>query len=353
MQIARQDLNAAVARGIIDAATAAALGQFLDERRAEAGRPWFDAIHVLWYAGALIVITAMGLFSTSAFSRFGGRALTLTAVAYAIVFGAAGHFLWYRRNLRIPGGLLVTVAVTMAPLATFGVQDALGWWSHGEPGAYRDFFVWVKGSWLFMDAAAVAVGAMALRFYRFPFLVMPIAVGLWFASMDLTPWIFGIDWQDGSLAWKQREIVSLWFGLGVLAIAWWVDVRSRGDFAFWLHLFGLLTFWGGMSMLDSDSELSKAIYCLINVGLLALSLFLGRRAYMAFGTLGVGGYLGHLAGDVFKDSLLFPFALSLIGVAIIAAGLLYYRRRHAIDRWLMHNLPRPLAMMRPPHARAA
>src|SRR6266852_3780512 len=324
MQISRQDLDAAVARGIIDAASAEALAQFVDRRRAEASRPRFDAMHVLWYAGALIVMAAMGLFSTNAFSRFGGRALTLTAVAYAVVFAAAGHFLWHRRNLRIPGGLLVTVAVTMAPLAIYGIQDALGWgiqgdpgwWSQGDPGAYRDFFVWIM-------------------------------------SMDLTPWIFGIDWYSGNLAWEKREIVSLWFGLGVLAIAWWVDVRSRGDFAFWLHLFGLLSFWGGLSMLDSNSEVSKAIYCLINVGLLALSLFLHRRAYMVFGTLGVAGYLGHLAGEVFKDSLLFPFALSMIGVAVIVAGLLYHRSRHAIDRWLARNLPRPLAALRPPHARAA
>jgi len=34
------------------------------------------------------------------------------------------------------------------------------------------------------------------------------------------------------------------------------------------------------------------------------------------------GYLGYLAGRVFKDSLLFPFALSLIGLAIIALGVL-------------------------------
>ena len=353
MHTSRQDLQAAVAGGIIDAATAEALARFFEQRHAEAGRPRFDMTHVLWYAGALIVIAAMGLFSTNAFSRFGGRALTLTAIAYAVVFAAAGHFLWHRRNLRIPGGLLVTVAVTMAPLAVFGIQDALGWWSHGDSGAYRDFFVWIKGSWLFMDAAAIVAGAVALRFYRFPFLTMPIAVGLWFMSMDLTPWIFGIDWHSGSLAWEKREIVSLWFGLGVLLVAWWVDIRSRGDFAFWLHLFGLLSFWGGMSMLDSHSELSKAIYCLINVGLLALSLFLNRRAYMVFGTLGVAGYLGHLAGQVFKDSLLFPFALSLIGVAVIVAGLLFYRSRRAIDLWLARSLPRPLAALRPPHARAA
>ncbi len=349
MQLIKQDLDAAVAQGIIDAAAAEALERFLRRRSDEAGRPRFDIVHVLWYAGALIVIGAMGLFSTTAFSRFGGAALTATAIIYALVFGAAGHCLWHRRHLRIPGGLLVTVAVTMAPLATYGIQDMLGWWSYGDPGAYRDFFVWIKGSWLFMDAAVIVAGAVALFFFRFPFLVMPISVGLWFMSMDLVPWIFGADWRG----WHEREIVSLWFGLGVLIVAWWVDVRSRGDFAFWLHLFGLLAFWGGMSLLDSDREWSKAFYGLISLGLIALSLFLQRRAYMVFGALGVAGYLGHLADKVFKDSLLFPFALSAIGIAVIAAGLLYYRRRGVIDRWLARSTPRPFAALRPAHARIA
>jgi len=98
---------------------------------------------------------------------------------------------------------------------------------------------------------------------------------------------------------------------------------------------------------------SKAFYCLINVVLLALSLFLQRRAYMIFGTLGVAAYLGHLASEVFKDSLLFPFALSLIGVAVIASGLLYYRHRHAIERWLTERLPGQVLALRPPHARPA
>jgi hypothetical protein len=36
-------------------------------------------------------------------------------------------------------------------------------------------------------------------------------------------------------------------------------------------------------------------------------------AYAVFGAFGITLYLGHLADVVFKDSLFFPFALSLIG----------------------------------------
>ena len=102
----------------------------------------------------------------------------------------------------------------------------------------------------------------------------------------------------------------------------------------WLHLFGILTFWGAVTASHSDSEIAKAVYVALNVGLILLSVFLGRRVYAVFGALGLAFYLGHLAEKVFKDSLLFPFALSLIGIAIIAAGLLYHRRRDTIAAWL-------------------
>jgi hypothetical protein len=341
-----QDLQRAVAAGVIDAGRAEALWQFLGERPGADLRPRFDLVHVLWYAGALIVIGAMGLFTSLAFATLGGGVLMPIAALYALLFTAAGQRLW-QRGLRIPGGLLIAVAVTMAPLFVYGLQDALGWWTHAEPGSYRDFYVWIKASWLPMELATIVAGLVALRFWRFPFLVAPIAVALWFMSMDLVPWFFGEDWDS----WDQRKIVSLWFGLAMLLVAWVVDLRARGDFAFWLHLFGLLAFWCGLTLLDSDSELAKALYCLVNLGLLLLALFLQRRAYAVFGALGVAGYLHHLAYVVFASSLLYPFALSLLGVGVIAAGLLLHRHQAALERMLAERLPPALRSLRPAHAR--
>ena len=179
----------------------------------------------------------------------------------------------------------------MAPLAVYGIQDALGLWgTFGRPGTVHDFYVWIKGSWVFMEVAAIVVGAIALWRYPFPFIVMIIAFALWFMSMDLTPWIFG----RAEFSWDERRIVSLWFGLAVLVAAFIVDRKPRdGDYGFWLHLFGLLAFWGGLSLSSSGSELGKLFYCLLNVGLLLLSVVLARRVYAVFGTLGIAGYLGH------------------------------------------------------------
>jgi hypothetical protein len=353
LKMRREDLERAVAARVIHAEQAEALWRFLEVAAAgEAGmamRPRFDLVHVLWYAGALIVIGAMGLFATLALAQLGGGALAVIALTYAVLFGFAGDRLW-RRGLMIPGGLLITVAVTMAPLFVYGVQDALGWLHGAGHVGYRGFYAfcrWSIGSWVPMELAAIAAGLIALRFYRFPFLIAPIAVALWFLSLDLAPWVLGREW-DG---WRPRRLVSFWFGLAVLVVAWVVDIRARGDFAFWLHLFGLLAFWGGLTSLDSDSELARAVYCLINIGLLALALFLQRRAYALFGGLGVALYLYHLAERVFQDSLLYPFALSLIGLAVLGAGLLLHRHGAALEQALQGRLPQALVALRPAHTR--
>ncbi|MBX6369389.1 MAG: DUF2157 domain-containing protein [Rhodospirillales bacterium] len=350
LSLSRKDLDAAASAGVIDEAAADALWNFLATRHRLYAAPRFDFVHLLWYAGALVVIGAMGLFSTEAWSRLGDGALLATALVYGAAFAAAGAYLWHRRGLRVPGGLLVLCALAMAPLAAFALQSAFGWWTDGEPGPYRNFFRWVKASWVPMDVATIVAALLALRYFRFPFLVMPIAVALWFLSMDLAPWILGEDWKE----WTGRAWVSLWFGLAVMALAWGVDLRSQGeDYAFWLHLFGGIAFWGGMTAMESRSELWKAVYCAVSVALLFLSVFLARRVYAVLGGLGVAAYLGHLSYEIFEDSLLFPFALSLIGIGLIAAGLVYYRRGRAIEAWLEKRFPPFLSALRPAAAGGA
>ena len=276
MQFSEHDLRAAVTAGALDTNALSRLLDFLATRQssvpsvAAAPAPQFDLAHLLWYAGALIVMGAMGLFSTLAFSSMGGGALTATAIVYAILFTIAGHHLWYVRNLRIPGGLLIADRGLDGAARGLRHPGSLGLWGQfGRPGTVHDFYVWIKGSWVFMEVAAIVAAVIALRFYPFPFIVMIIAFALWFMSMDLTPWIFG----RSEFTWEERRAVSMWFGLGVLVVAWAVDHRPRGgDFAFWLHLFGMMTFWGGLSMKSSDSEIAKALYCLLNVGLVLLSV---------------------------------------------------------------------------------
>jgi len=94
------------------------------------------------------------------------------------------------------------------------------------------------------------------------------------------------------------------------------EPRSE-DFAFWCYLFGLMAFWGGLTSMDSDSEVNRFIYLLVNIGLIAIALFLKRSAFLVFGAMGVYAYIGHLAYTVFEDSFLFPFVLAFLGLTMI------------------------------------
>ncbi|MFP3499052.1 DUF2157 domain-containing protein, partial [Pseudomonas sp. SIMBA_059] len=91
-------------------------------------------------------------------------------------------------------------------------------------------------------------------------------------------WFFG-----SPFSWEQRREVSLWFGLGLLVVFLVIDGRTREDYARWGYLAGLAAFWGGLTLLDSGSELGKAMYCLINVALMGTAVLLRRPVFMVFG----------------------------------------------------------------------
>lgn len=353
MTFTDSDLRAATREGIITNTQLDSLLAFFATRPATATSgapsalraPAFDVAHLLWYSGALIVIGAMGLFSTLAFSQMGGKALLVTALVYAAIFAYAGDHLWTKRGLKTPGGLLIAIAVAMAPLAVYGFQDTFGMWANSErPGDYKSFYVYIKGGWFMMEVVTIAAAALALRFYRFPFIVLIIAFALWFMSMDIAPLLM----TKGTDKFEFARQVSIWFGVGIIIAAIIVNARQRaGDFAFWLYLFGVITFWGAVTVTSGGTNLQKAIYCLMNVAFLGLAVFLGRRVFAVFGTIGIAMYLGDLAEKVFGDSLLFPFALSVIGVGIIGLGLYYYRHQHEIAAWFDTRMPDVLKRLRP------
>jgi hypothetical protein len=330
----RTQLEGAVQAGIISREQADRLAEFLAPRQET---PTFTFVHVLYYLGGMIAIGAMSLFMTLGWNTLGGWGGFFTASIYLGLALLLTHWFLQEKHLPIPAGIMATLAVVMVPLAIFGAQMALGYWSEAKP--FRDYHVFIDWRWLMMELGTLAIGLVLLWRYRFPFMLMPIAVTLWYLSMDLVPFLFG-DWSD----WEVRKFISLWFGLAMTLLAFWVDLRSRfaRDYAFWLYLFGVLTFWGGLSSLDSGSELGKLAYCGINVLMVLVGAVLKRRVFTVFGGLGIAGYLGHLSWRVFKDSLIFPFALSLVGLAIIWLGVLWQRREAAWSARLRAYLPAPL-----------
>src|SRR4029453_2150127 len=149
------DLQAAVASDILSDAQADRLWTACGQR--DSHRQKFDAAHVAYYAGAVVVLAAMGWLITEAWDALNGFGVAFIAMAYAAAFWMAGENLW-QKGLTTPGGLLFTMAVWMVPLGVHGLERATGFWPQGDPGGYRGYYEWVKGSWLLMEVATIAAG---------------------------------------------------------------------------------------------------------------------------------------------------------------------------------------------------
>ena len=315
MQVTRSAIREAVAAGILGDQQARSLWNFLTQGEQET--PAFRPADILYYLGGLVAIGAMTLFMTLGWERFGGGGLVLISSIYCVVALGLAEFLLARRDLAIPAGIAATLAVVMVPLAVYGGHHSLGFWPSDDARAwaYRDYHTHIDWRWLMMEFATLAAGAVALWRYRLPFLVMPIAVTLWYMSMDLAPFLFG---GDSTAFFSDRgRLVSMYFGLAMTVLALLVDARSRNskDFAFWLYCFAVLTFWGGLSSMRAHGELNGFLYCCGNLLMIAIGAALSRRVFAVFGGLGVALYLGHLSHTIFKDSMLFPVALAAIGLA--------------------------------------
>lgn len=331
MNINKKNLQDAVSKNIISLEQYEKLIAFLNTQPNTA--PTFNFTYVLYYLGGLIAIGAMTLFMNLGWESFGGVGILLISLLYGAI-GLKLTNIFKFKGLAIPAGICGAFVIAVTPLAVYGLQHALGVWP--DESVYREYHRYIKWHWLYMELSTLAVGVIIAWKYKYPFLVMPIAVTLWYLTMDVAVMI-----NEEMYSWEIRKLVSMYSGLLMIALAFWIDIRShnKADYAFWIYLFGVIAFWGGMSLLQSDNELSKFIYFSINLFMILVGVLIVRRVFVVFGSIGCCFYLGHLASNIFKDSWLFPIALTFLGLFVVYLGVLWQKNESKVTTKLRSFLP--------------
>ncbi|WED44471.1 DUF2157 domain-containing protein [Legionella cardiaca] len=332
MKISRATLDKAVDANIINSQQADQLLKFLKSQPEQT--PNFNLTNVLYYFGGLIAIGAMTLFMNLGWEKFGGWGIFYLCLLYAAIGLYLTH-LFDKHDYTIPAGICATFVIALTPLAIYGLQLAMGWWPDDDT-KYQEYHYYAQWHWIFMELGTLIVGIILAWIYRYPFMIMPIAVTLWYLSMDVTYML-----TDQYATFQLSAMISMYFGLIITLIAFWVDLRSRKtlDYAFWLYLFGVIAFWGGLTCQHSESELSKFFYLCINLLMIGIGVLLTRKVFVIFGAIGCAFYLGHLAAEVFKNSILFPIALALIGLVIIYLGTLWQKHEATLTEKAQSILP--------------
>ena len=340
MQISRSDFEWAVSQKFLTPSQSDDLWTAFEARIED--RPGFNLVHLVYYLGALIVISAMTWFMTEAWDRYSDSGILVTASAYGCLFILAGKHLWNKPGFRIPGGLLYSLAVCMTPLIMYGIERTTGFWPQTVPG----FSGWVSPEVRLyrypLEFATIAVGLITLRYVRCPFLTIPVMAFLWALTLDVVSYAVG----QPQLTELYIQWTAIGFGLALLVGAYLLDRRTKEDYSFWIYPGGLYALWAGLTFMRFETEFGEFVYLMINLSLMCCAILLSRRIFFGFGTLGVFVYLAHLA-SLYRDSLIFPLALSGLGMGIIFLGVQYQRHRRLIEESVMGLLPDALRRFLP------
>jgi hypothetical protein len=296
---------------------------------------------VLYYGGGLLIISAMTWLMKTSWDGFGSHGIAAISALYFVLFLLAGYFVFFKKNMEVAGGLLFSVSIAVTPLLVFSLLRIYDFWP--KQWSYDDYYVWVKGKWIVLEISAILVALPILFKTKFPFLVFLIAGSLWFFSMDIVPIIY----KKTYFSWTERAIVSNIFGLCMIAIGYFADIKFKKDYSFWMYLFGLITLSSGLSIFYNADVFKFILLGIANIGLILFSVFINRNVFLVFGVIGLTQFLCRLSWEFFEGSMFFPFALTAIGVSLILLGIFFQKNRKEIENHILSRLPDYIMKLRP------
>ena len=350
MKITHAALEQAVDKKIINAKQAEALLDLLKKQPEQESN--FNLTNILYYFGGFLAVGAMLMFmhlGWKAIGSWGVFSLSLLYAAIAMCLAEKFH----QQSLVIPAGICAIFVVLLTPLAIYSFQFGMGWWSADTIDKDYHLFLlgkWLyKWNWLYVEGGTLIVATLSAYRYRYAFMILPIAITLWFTTIDIATLAAG-----GLPNFTFSALESLYVGVIVVFLAFWVDLRSKltTDYAFWLYLFGVIAFWGGITAQNSNTEWLKFMYLCVNLLMMGVGVILMRKVFDIFGAIGSSIYLGHLTSQVFQNSVIYPLALTIIGFLIIYLGTLWQKNAEFITKTAQSILPKHIQGLLQSHQRA-
>ncbi|MFQ5931774.1 MAG: hypothetical protein ACE5MM_05170 [Nitrospiraceae bacterium] len=292
----------------------------------------FNLPNICYYFGAMVIAFAYTYLVYRHWDALAYGHLLGISVGTAALLAGLGYPLRYRWRFPTAGGLLIFAATALTPLTVYCAEQLMGWWPATGVGQYTQYFRVIHGNWIVMELLTIAVSVLVLWSVRFPFLTAIPAHAMWFLAMDIGALLVGPG-GDVQADWEIRKQITVGVGLAMVAVGYLLDRRTKEDYSFWLYLFGLLGFSGGLSLMRSHSEVAAFLgYFLPHLAMIPLSVYLKRKTFLVFGALGTYAYLGHLAFQVFPDAWAFPIVLAFAGLSLILATVLVQKHRARLGR---------------------
>ncbi|MEQ9116059.1 MAG: hypothetical protein RLN62_04635 [Rickettsiales bacterium] len=349
MQITKFDLKSAASNKIINTNQAEKLWKYLESKDSSEERS--GSLQVMYYLAGLLILGSLVWFLFE--FRKNSAAMMGLLASYVVLFVIAGKLLWRVKGAKMQAGLFIMTAVVAITFFAREYVKLLGDWPASNIFQIASAKLFVKEVWLYI-VVATSASLLALRFYKFSLITLPLSVIIWYLALDISSYyIFGITPNINVQYMLNHKIeyirqFSLIFGFLMLITSYVVDLKYKEvDLAFWPYLVGTLIFWFSISFDKSYNEIHKFIYFVVNIFILLLSIYLRRRIVALFGAVGIFWYCMHLASHLFKGGYMFAFSLVFLGSVTIVIGVIYQKNSHKIEPMLKDLLPKFLLNWRP------
>ncbi len=341
MKFSLPDLEKWVEKGLISPKQLTKIRAYVEtsgstDEQAQAGkeqRKGLNLVSVAYYFGAFMILLAYTFFMGLQWEALGVTGQIAVSFLTIIALWTIGYFL-NRNGFRTAGGLLIFAGTGIVPLLVYSVQHAFGVWNDSGY-SYQDYYQVVSKTWILLELVSIAVSIIVILRIRFPLISLLIAFWTWYFSMDVTRWIaHSVSWT-----WSDREqIISTLIGFGMLALGVYLQRRAKQDYSKWFYLFGHIIILAHLSALALDKQGSLGlVYIIVYLGFVVASVWLQRAVFLVFGAIGSYGYLSYLAFEVFHGALGFVYALASIGLLIVLTAVGYQKY---IRSWLENQIGR-------------
>jgi hypothetical protein len=348
-----EDLEAAVAEGIVTDAQAGALRDFAERRQKQRAAARGDEEPFRFARGFSDVFLAVGIVLLSAGLMFFVPPSSIAAnLIAAIVIWALAELLVGRRRLVLPGILLALLFVFFAfravpayllPFVT----------SSGQPDRY---LADVLGSGVPSELAlkaGIAAAAAALFYvrFRFPFALLLVAGSL----------VIGIETLTVMFTAEHdflRSAVRLGSALGVFAAAMGFDlsdrerVTRRAECAFWLHLLAApLIVRSLISMVTPSLSMMNNQVAMVILGIVLVLTFaailIDRRALLVSTLIYLGSVIAYAIPSTTDRRVTFFSTLLVLGALVLALGIGWLPLRRRLLALLPQGLANKLPILVP------
>lgn len=270
-------------------------------------------VEILYYVGGAIVFIGIAVLINQHWSELNVAARILSTLGAGLAAFVVGILLAQSPKTGGVSQAFYLISALVTPIGIGVVLDNAG----ADVGASEAQTI---------IALVMLIGFLACLFLlrRTIFLVFSIIFGTWLV-FSLTNWIVGSSPIWGGHFYEYRVLIV---GLSYLLLGYSCAKNQWRNVSGWLYSAGVIGFLGAAMALGgyspNENIFWEVFFVILVFGVIFLSVYLRSRSFLIFGAIYLMAYVLKITSEYFSQSLGWPFALIVSGLALIGIGYFAY-----------------------------